>query len=153
MSVKNVISDQQSLWIWFEKLDCPTWNLYRGFHNKLLHSQLIYRQTDTNKTVEESFEELVELTNMQSGSGAQFTIYVPYMSGNKGASQFYGLGAYATGRGSSLSGAPQVGMVSINDIDRRIQEARNMWELERKVEDLEAAERGRMTIWETLGER
>lgn len=155
MSVKNVISSQENLWTWFEKLNCPTWNLYRGFHNKLLHSQLIYRQTDTNKTVEESFDELVELTNMQSGSGAQFTIYVPYMSGNKGASIFYGLGAYASGRGSAINGLPQTGMgvVSINDVDRRIQEARNLWELEKTVEDLQAAERGRMSFWETMMEK
>lgn len=153
MPVKNVVNNQDDLWRWFEKLNCPKWNLYRGFHNKLPFNQIIYKQEDDNKSVEDSFAELMELINMQSSVGAQFTIYVPYISGNKGGSMFYGVGAFSGTRSAALAGAPQLGMVSINEIDQRIAKERQLWDMERKIEDLQAAERGRMSMWESLCEK
>lgn len=139
------IGNLSNLGDWFEKQGSPKWNLYHGFQKgNLQNTALIYKQDSDELDVEESFNLLSEMIQMNCGGGSgAFTIYVPTKASNVGARVFYQQGAATNG--AAVSGTPQtmhpaaLGYVSADELERRLKEEKYKWELEKRLDDLEAA--------------
>lgn len=147
------ISKIEDLKFWFDEIDKPHWNLYRGHLTKMVPSQLIYKNDKPGMEVTSSFDLLQQIIEMNSGGGGKFTVFVP-IANNRGYSTHIGLNL--NGRSSSFSlgaiPAQMQGYVSMNDVDKRIEEARERWELQKRIEDLEAAQDANTPISEKVME-
>lgn len=133
------ITNSQHLQDWFEKAGGKKWNLYHRFQTgNLGGGNLIYRQSDDGMSDADSFSLLLEMIEMNTGQGADFTVFVPGNErGNQGFRVFYRSGV--TG---SLAGIPgqqhngsQVGYVPAEKVADAVEIAM----LRRDVEDMKAA--------------
>lgn len=135
------IANPQNLQDWFERAKGAKWNLYHGFQRGNLGTgNLIYRQSE-ELPEEDSFSLLLEMITMNSGQGADFTVFVPSNErGNQGLRVFYRAGA--NGAAASLSGTPgaatgygaNVGFVPAD----KVKDAVEIAMLRRDVEDLKS---------------
>ena len=128
---------------WFRKIAKPQWNLYRGHNNTMSRAHSLYRQGEDTMSIDESWELLRDMININCGNGGQFTVYIPAAAtGNTGYSVFVSIGMEAHSRsrypGAAVGGFPTEGAVSLGQVQDLIAKERKVWELERKVEDLEA---------------
>lgn len=149
------INNLDQLQFWFEKLGKAEWNLYRGHLNKVSPSALIYKNEEP-LSVEESYQLLVEMMQMNSNGGGRFTVYVPDKSSNRGCTVKVGLNIQekaSAGLGGFNPSAQLQGLVSVGEVDRKIAEAREKWDLERRLEDMEIALEQKVPLGEKLLEK
>jgi len=105
-------------------------------------STIIYKN-ESEEDLDESWRMLAEMIQINSGAGGNFTIYVPGKSLNHGFSSFFVSPNTLPARTSGLSGieagyAP--GMVPKNELKELLEKERKMWEMERRLEDMETAQ-------------
>ena len=154
---RSYINNVDDLQAWFELIDCAKWNLYRGHHERLPQTSLIFKQEDDAMTVAESFTLMRRLMEQSSHGGGYFTVYVPGRSANKGYTQKIVLNTNAN---ASVAGMPALaghpaamGYIPAEEVDRRITEALEKQEMQRRIEDLEGAREGNMSIGESMANR
>lgn len=136
----SYISSLQDVEVWFRQKDKPNWKLLRGFHDKTRGKATICVQDEEGVDMDTSWQLLQQMLEINSGSGGQFTVFVPTSTSGQGESIFVQLGDVSSTIASSLSGAPAVGYVPKTEVQEILAKERKMWELERKLEDLEAAQ-------------
>ena len=150
----SCISSIEDVGAWFKKLDTPTWNLYRGWHDKMPVRNIIYKQEDENLSMDESFEVLQQMMEMNSHSGGKFTVYVH--NNQKGSSVLVGLNLERMAKGNmglgGYSGAG-FGMVPADEVDRKIAQALEINNLKREIEDLRSAQEAGMGFRDILIEK
>lgn len=149
----GAITDLQALRDLFIKSDTANWTLYRGFHKNMPHSQIIYKQDDKEMDVETSWDELEHMLTVHSGGGvAQFTIYVPAQAHNKGYSWWFQVGQMPNQQSAGLGGfygQPAVGMVPVAQVEQE----KRIWQLERQLEDMEAAREAQQSVGQQILEK
>lgn len=153
----NYISSFESLKQWFDAQGCVKFNLYRGFHDRMPERAIVHKQRSEQVSMEDSWETLQSMILMNGTGGGKFTIFVPSFGAAKGVSVFYGhelspLGL-APGIAGYSAGRPAVGMLSENEVERRINDALERERLHRKVTDLESALDQKQTWQDVLFEK
>lgn len=138
----SYISDIEALKDWFEKTAQTQWKLLRGFHERVRDKPMIYCQADEAMDLAESWGLLSHMIDINSeGGGGRFTVFVPTMTNGKGPTVFFQVGDLSSSsRYPSLAGGPSAGAVSKQDVQEMIAKERRMWDLERQLEDLQAAQ-------------
>lgn len=157
MQPHSYISDFDSLRKWFDAQGCVKWNLYRGFHERMPERSIVHKQVEDQISPEESWALLQDFITMTGNGGGKFTIFMPAYGASKGPSIFFGLSLNGVRLPAGLGGMPAqagyghaaMGMISADDVQRRIEEALEKQRLERKVEDLEAAI-GQKSTWQDV---
>ena len=145
MAAKTYMTDFVALDRWFKIGETSAWILSRGFNEQHAgRSNRIYSQSNTDMSKEESFALLQQLIEDNSASGGDFTVYVQPRTGTVGQSAHYRvIGVETMPANSRLAGlpggAPMVGYVSAQELAEKLASEKRMWELERKLEDMEAA--------------
>jgi len=132
---------------YFEKVGIPKWNLYHGFQKGTLQNgALVYKQDNAEMELGESWDLLNQIIEMNCGGGSgAFTIYFPTVASNVGTRVYYQHGTGPVGVAASVAGVPnqlhpaQLGYVSADELDRRLKEEKYKWELEKRLDDLEAS--------------
>lgn len=151
------ITSLDDLQTWFTGLKHPRWNLYRGHQERKGHSTLIYKQTDESLDMATSWDTLRNMIEMNSGTGGQFTVYVPTVAnGNQGMSVLVSINMQQhSGRGTmpAVSGTGYgLGMIPVEKVQEEIQKERKIWELEKRLEDMESAQEAGLGINDILKE-
>jgi hypothetical protein len=135
----------EALKFWFDNVNRVDWVLMSGFQENINQKAMIYRQSDETMTKEDSWELLRQMLEMNASPGARFTVFAANNEhGNRGFYQKVQLGEAPSpygwaNPGIAGAGASPVayGMVSKAEVATMMQEQRKLWELEKKVEDLE----------------
>ncbi len=157
MARHSNISSLEDLHNWFHHLGRTNWNLYRGHQEHKKHGSIITKQGDDTMGLEESWNLLRSMIEMNSASGGQFTVYVPEKAnGNQGASVFVSINMAQHARGrTALSGTPHasMGMVPVERIAEEVEKERKIWDLERRLEDMEAAQEAGLGINDIVKEQ
>lgn len=133
------ISDISAVETWFRQLGKPNWKLLRGFHDKTRGKASIYVQDQEGMDMDEAWELLQNMIEINSSGGGQFTIFVPTSTSGQGQSIFLQIGEVGSTGSPKVAGAPAVGYVPKSEVAELIAKERKMWELERRLEDMEAA--------------
>lgn len=150
---KGYMNSYEDLKTWFMMLGTPKWNLYRGHVESVGNnrSNLIYKQDSDEYNLEDSFEELRKMIEINSAAGGHFSIYVPAKSNNVGPTVFFVSPNTMPARGGAqVAGFPTggLGYISKEELSGILEKERNTWELERRIEDLEAAQDSHTPILE-----
>lgn len=138
--MKGYIDNYEDLQEWVKATKQPLWNLYAGFVEKFGQQHLLAKnEEDTDP--ESSFEHLQRMIEMNSKQGGRFTVYVP-QPGNRGFSVRVQIGSATTMAGigamSTMGNPYMLGMIPADELERRLKKERETWEMERRIEDLEA---------------
>lgn len=138
--MKGYITDYENLQTWFEMTGETRWNLYSGFLDKFNNAHILAKQENAEMDVEESFNILKNMIQINSPHGGQFTVFVTG-PGNRGYITRMRIASAMTPGVAGfpqMAGYPGMGMVSVGELEERIRRERREWELERRIEDLEA---------------
>lgn len=136
------ISSVEDLKVWFMAHKRPEWSLMHGFQDGVQQRGQIYRNQDEGITMEESWDLLEQMIRINTSQGARFTVFVPNNdAGNRGHVVKLQIGEapspfgspYATG----IAGYGAPGMISKAEVAELIEEKRQVWELQKRIEDLE----------------
>jgi len=137
--MKGYIDNYEDLRTWVESTKQPLWNLYSGWIDKFGQSHLLAKNEEETDP-EESFNSLRRMIEINSPQGGQFTVYIP-QPGNRGFSTRIRIASAASVAGVAGVGNPyMMGMVPMNELEQRIRKERETWELQRRIDDLEAAQ-------------
>lgn len=155
MPSKGHISNLEDLEIYFREIDFPKWILYAGHMDKINPNRYLFKNDSEEFGVDESWQKLRSILEMQSKQGGEFTLFIP-TQGNRGPktkislnmpARIPGLSGYGSYGGSMMGYVPQ------EELERRIAQERRTWELERKVDDLLDEQDAKMTLGERLVEK
>ncbi len=153
MPTKGHISNLEDLEVWFKSIDSPKWKLYNGHMDKISNDKFNSQEMDMSD-VDESWMKLKSILKMSSNEGGEFTLFMP-LHNNRGPRtkislnmppKVHGIRGYGYG-------APMLGYVPQDEVDRRIAQERRTWELERRVEDLAAENEAKLSFGERLFEK
>ncbi len=153
MKSKAAITDIQDLEKWFIQCNTVEWNLYRGHQDKLNSLHLIASQRQSDVSMDESWEKLASFIEMNTRQGGDLTVYIPAGSNNRGFLSHFSvervgmIGGIGQPGAMSAMGAWGMGFIPIDEHERRTKELREKWEMERRMEDLEAEIEGRGGVW------
>lgn len=148
---RSTLRNIEDLKTWFDQCNYVRWNLYRGLHEKLPQTSIIYRQENNDMTLEESWDLLSQLIETSSHGGGQFTVYVIGGSANKGFTQKIEVGMPTSpAQNPALSGLHGVGFVPAAELAKQIAAEKRLWDLERQLEDTQAALGANQTMMERL---
>lgn len=139
--MKGYIDNYEDLLTWFEATGENRWNLYAGFIDKFNQAHLLAKQEDGDFDKEESFALLKRMIGINSAHGGQFTIYVPQPGGRGFTTRMRVASAMMPGVGGfpAMQGNPyMLGMIPVNEVEERIRREKQSWELEKRIEELEA---------------
>lgn len=138
---------------WFIQCNSSEWVLYRGHQDKLNSLHIIANQRQTDVGMDESWDKLASFIEMNTRSGGDVTVYIPAGGNNRGFLAHFSVnlpGAMAgLGQPGAMGamGAWGMGFMPIDEHERRAKEMREKWELEKRLEDLEAENESRGGIW------
>ena len=136
--------------VWFDMANSAEWNLYRGHQDKFNAAHQIASQR-AQVSMEESWDQLSRFIEMNTRNGGDVTIYIPGGGNGRGYVVHYSLersGAMAgLGQPGSMMGAWGMGFIPVEEHERRAKELREKWDLERRLEDLEAENESRGGVW------
>ena len=139
--MKGYINNYEDLRTWFELNEETRWNLYNGFVTKFNNVHVLAKQENNDLDKEESYNLLKQIISMNSSRGGQFTVYM-IGPGNRGPMVHVGIDSATmpgVGGYGAMAGNPYMqGLVPISEIDERIRRERQTWDMERRIEDLEA---------------
>jgi len=118
----------------------PRWSLYRGHIEKMNNVHTLGKNTDQEIGMEDSWEMLRKMIEINSGDGGDFTIYVMNNPSNRGWSTYYRKEGPATqsGIGNLPQQYTQMGFVPKDQVQEEIRKEKEKWDLERRLEDMEA---------------
>ena len=156
MARHSYMTDLEAVQTWFSGVGNPLWNLYRGHLDKMHGSKLIYRQTDDTVDLAESWSTLRSMIESNSANGGQFTIYVPTnANGNQGVSIHVGLNMEqyqgTQNRNTGIAGPGYaLGMIPAAQLEKELSTQRYIWDLERRLEDVEAGQEAGLGITDIL---
>jgi hypothetical protein len=107
----------------------------------------IYEQRNDELNADESFEQLQRLIEDNSAGGGDFTIYIDAKSANQGLSAFFRVenSAVAVSR-PGIGNLPAMGYVPAEEVERRLAQERKQWDLERRIEELESEQAGKVNF-------
>lgn len=146
MRSKAFLTSMEDLEVWFKQAGNAEWNLYRGHQDKLNSLHLIAAQR-ASISEEESWEQLSKFIDMNTRGGGDVTIYIPGGGNGRGFVQHFSV------ERAGIAGVGQpgmgwgVGFLPIDEMERRLKAERERWELERRIEDLEAEHESQGGIW------
>lgn len=156
MAAKTYMTDFEALRRIFElaaeKNDSTRWNLYRGMNDNFAsRGTVLYKQTSDEMDKDESWSLLRQLIEDNSSGGGDFSIYWPPKGGHKtggtdSMSAYFRVEGPVSASGSRLAGLPMAMSISKAEMQEAIEKERRLWELERKLEDMEN-ERANQTSW------
>lgn len=153
MKSKAAMTNLEDLERWFQQCGSVEWNLYRGHQDKLNSLHLIASQKQSDVGMDESWDKLSQFIEMNTRQGGDITVYIPAGGNNRGFLAHFSVntpGAMAgLGQPGAMSamGAWGMGFIPIEEHERRAKELREKWDLERRLEDLEAENESRGGIW------
>jgi len=135
------ISQLEDLYTWFAQQKHTAWTLMQGFQDGVQQKGVIYKNADAEMAQEDSWALLKSMIEINSVPGARFTVFVPSNEhGNRGYTVKLQLGEAANPyQIAGIGGAPMAGMLTKTDMAAEIAKERRIWEMERKLEDMEAA--------------
>ncbi len=135
--MKGFIDNYEDLQEWVKNTKATSWNLYAGWPEKFTTQHFLARNEE-DSDADASWELLKRMIEMHSNQGGRFTVYIPLPS-NRGYSTKIQIGTDKNAQtGMAGIGYPGVGMITVEEHDRRLREYREKMELERRIEDLEA---------------
>ncbi len=142
--MKGYINSYDGLETWFRRIGSNRWNLYRGHVDKVSdnRSTIIYKLDSNEVDLEESWRLLREMLEINSGAGGNFTVYVPGKAQNHGFSSFFTAPNTLPARSAGIAGFEgnaAYGLMQQSDVDKLLAREKKVWELERRLEDMEAA--------------
>lgn len=142
--MKGYINSYDGLETWFRRIGSNRWNLYRGHVDKVSdnRSTIIYKLDSNEVDLEESWRLLREMLEINSGAGGNFTVYVPGKAQNHGFSSFFTAPNTLPARSAGIAGFEgnaAYGLIPQSDVDKLLAREKKVWELERRLEDMEAA--------------
>lgn len=150
MKSRATITSMDDLKAWFDMGNSAEWNLYRGHQDKLNGAHLIASQRST-VSMEESWDQLNRFIDMNTRNGGDVTVYIPGGGNGRGYVAHYSNerpGAMAgVGQPGAMMGAWGMGYIPMEEQERREKALREKWEMERRIEDLEAENESRGGIW------
>jgi len=157
MATKTYITEYDALRRGFDlavdKNDTTRWNLYRGMaENFANRNTVLYKQQSDDLEREESWGLLRTLIEDNSGGGGDFSVYFPpkggHAKGGTDSMSFYFRVEAPAAAGSRLAGVPYTasGQLSKADLQEAVEKERRLWELEKKLEDMELAQSGKANI-------
>ena len=138
--MKGYIDNYEDLQEWVKSTKVAAWNLYSGWPEKF-SAQHFLAKCDDESDPEASWELLKRMIEMNSPQGGRFTVYIP-SAGNRGFSNRVQIGTANTAAslgGMATMGNPYaLGMIPVDELERRLRKERETWELQRRIEDLES---------------
>lgn len=147
---KAMMTTPEALERWFKNTEQPQWTLYANHLDQVSkdRSAKLMEQRLTEISMDESFARLIEMINLNSELGGDFTIWSPPRNnGTQGIKSHYRVSS-ATEAAKGVGGFPAVAMgyVSKSEIGEIITKERELWELRRDLEDMKAAQENNMGI-------
>lgn len=147
---KAMMTTPEALERWFKNTEQPQWTLYANHLDQVSkdRSAKLMEQRLTEISMDESFARLIEMINLNSELGGDFTIWSPPRNnGTQGIKSHYRVSS-ATEAAKGVGGFPAVGMgyVSKSEIGEIIAKEREMWELRRDLEDMKAAQESNVGV-------
>jgi hypothetical protein len=139
--MKGAIQTFEDLEKWFMQIGNTKWTIFRGDPVK---RNYVYQQSDAEMQIEESWELLREMLEMNAVNGHYFNILVD--NGSSRGFRVYFSMPQQTGRSTSSSGIGSIpGVGSTQDyINGQIEQKMRIYDLQRQVEDLQAAEEAKL---------
>lgn len=137
--MKGFITNYEDLQEWVRSTKVTAWNLYSGWPDKFSANHFLAK-CDDESDPEASWELLKRMIEMSSSQGGRFTVYIP-LPGNRGFSNRVQIGTVnqtANVAGMPGVGYPGVGVITVDEHDRRLKEFKEKMDLERRIEDLES---------------
>lgn len=137
--MKGFINNYEDLQEWIKSTKAVGWNLYSGWPEKFTASHFLGKSDDETDP-DASWELLKRMIEMHSSAGGRFTVYVP-LPGNRGFStriQIGNVNATANVAGMAGIGYPGLGVITVDEHERRLREFEEKMKLERRIEDLES---------------
>lgn len=134
---RGYISSLEDLKAWFEHAGETRWNLYRGFKDRMANAWVLARQEQDDMPLEESWALLQNMIKISSKEGGQFTIYLPKKNG--WVTRVNLVNPVGDASLGALPSPYMAGMVTKDEIQKEIEREREKWELQRRLEDMEAA--------------
>lgn len=147
--IAGAITNLENLKVWFMEGKYPYWTLYRGNPvTKATNEATVARNTDI-EDIEEAWGLLERI--LSSFTNGVFTVFAkPRFEGNVGNKTLFTTGIVV----EETTGINGVGDKSlapyIGSIDQILDKEKKTWELERKVEDLEAAMHGKQSVGDRI---
>lgn len=138
MQGQGAFTDLDSLEAWFKQANASVWSLYYNFQKNNVQRGQCFMKQDEELEMEDSWHLLRSTLERASQSGGKFTVILPTTNSKYGFRALVALNVPAYGQNRGIQGINgALGMVSQSEMDRRLAEAEERWELRRKVEDLE----------------
>lgn len=138
--MKGFIDNYEDLQDWVKNTKQTAWNLYAGWPEKFVASHFLAK-CDDESDADASWDLLKRMIKINAAQGGRFTIYIP-LPGNRGFSTRIQIGnanAATSVAGMAQMGNPySIGMIPLEEHERRLKEFEEKMRLERRIEDLEA---------------
>ncbi|MFM9952402.1 MAG: hypothetical protein ACKV1O_31015 [Saprospiraceae bacterium] len=149
---KAMMNSREALERWFRSTNHTIWVLYAGHLDKVSQdraAKLIEQRSD-ELPIDDSFELLMEMIDLNSPLGGDFTIWSPAKTTqNQGMKSYYRVLPQEAGSVRGISGMPVMagsGYVSKAEVQGMIEKEKELWELRRDMEDMKAAQEGSVGI-------
>jgi hypothetical protein len=155
---KGYISNFEDLEYWFRAVESPKWNLYRGHHEKMNNMHMIAKLDDEDVTVDESWEQLRRMIEINSKFGGTFTVYANNTRNNRNQTAHVAIntpGPAMAGLGGmpGMYGGYGMGMIPAEEVENRIRKEREIWDLKSRIENMEAESESRVGFMEKVFEK
>lgn len=142
---KAMMNSREALERWFRSTNHTIWVLYAGHLDKVSQDRAakLIEQRNDELPIDESFELLMEMIDLNSPLGGDFTIWSPAKNTqNQGMKSYYRVLPQESGSVRGVAGIPVVGggYVSKAEVQALIEKEKEVWELRRDMEDLKAAQ-------------
>lgn len=152
MAQSAVLTSIDNVKWWFDNLpfDDRRWKLYHGHIDNMALRSKLFMESKKSVEPEEAWDLLRQALQVSSQIGGKYTLYVPISDrANHGPNAKINLNEVQKAN-SSIGGIPE-GYISSNELERRLHEQRHKIELERRIEDLEAASQANLS-WHEMAQ-
>lgn len=149
---KAMMNSREALERWFRSTNHTIWVLYAGHLDKVSQDRAakLIEQRNDELPIDESFDLLMEMIDLNSPLGGDFTIWSPAKtSQNQGMKSYYRVLPQEAGSVRGIAGIPVVagnGYVSKAEVQALIEKEKEVWELRRDMEDLKAAQESNVGV-------
>lgn len=152
MAQSAILTSIENVKWWFDNLpfDDRRWKLYHGHIDNMALRSKLFMESKKSVEPEEAWDMLRQALEVSSQNGGKYTLYVPISDrANHGPNAKINLNQVQRGN-SSIGGIPE-GYVSSTEMERRLMEQKQKIELERRIEDLEAASQANLS-WHEMAQ-
>lgn len=149
---KAMMNSREALERWFRSTNHTIWVLYAGHLDKVSQDRAakLIEQRNDELPIDESFDLLMEMIDLNSPLGGDFTIWSPAKTTqNQGMKSYYRVLPQEAGSVRGISGMPVMagsGYVSKAEVQGLIEKEKELWELRRDMEDMKAAQESNVGV-------